>query len=100
MFTKLRNKVVIGVTSIFLVPTLSVSSQSPKQDLDTGRQHFERARAYDASGDPRAEQEYRQAIADRKGVYSEAWKELKSRVVSRSTEELNSHEPAYPCILA
>jgi hypothetical protein len=47
-----------------------------QSNLLSAKEHFERARSYSETGDPRAEQEYRQAIADRKGVYAEAWEGL------------------------
>ncbi len=38
----------------------------------TSKQHLERAQSYSAAKDPRAEDEYKQAIAARGGVYPEA----------------------------
>lgn len=40
------------------------------------QQHFERAESYRDSDDPRAEEEYKQAITTRSGVYPEAWEGL------------------------
>lgn len=83
MLNKKRNKAFIGVISIFLSHTLLVQAQSPRLNRDSAREHLERAQSYESSGDPRAEQEYRQAIADRGGVYAEAWEELSEYLAER-----------------
>lgn len=61
-------------TGIFLVGfclhSLTATAQS---DASSANQHLERALSYSAAKDPRAEEEYKQAIAARGGVYPEAW---------------------------
>lgn len=52
-------------------------------DSESPQVIFEKARSLDTSGDPRAEEEYRRAIAARKGVYPEAWKWLSSYLAQR-----------------
>jgi tetratricopeptide (TPR) repeat protein len=52
-------------------------------DSESPQVIFEKARSLDTSGDPRAEEEYRRAIAARKGVYPEAWKWLSSYLAKR-----------------
>jgi len=42
----------------------------------SAKKHLERAMSYRAAGDPRAEEEYKQAIADRGGAYPQAWEGL------------------------
>ena len=76
MVNKKLPKVFMGVVSIFLLYTPLVQAQSPRLNGDSAREHLERAQSYESSGDPRAEQEYRRAIAARGGVYAEAWEEL------------------------
>ena len=58
----------------------------------SAKAHFERAQSYDAQGDPRAEQEYRQAIAKGAGVYPEAleWLSYYFAKRLRFTEAANS----------
>lgn len=61
-------------TGIFLVGfclhSLTATAQS---SVSTAKQHLERALSYSAAKDPRAEEEYRLAIAARGGVYPNAW---------------------------
>lgn len=51
----------------------SVTAQS---EVLSAKEHFELARSYSAAEDPRAEKEYKQAIAARRGIYPEAWEWL------------------------
>lgn len=44
----------------------------------TAKQYLERAQSYSAAKDPRAEQEFKDAIAARGGVYPEAWQAFSS----------------------
>jgi tetratricopeptide (TPR) repeat protein len=76
MFKRVGWKVFIAVTCGVICCTQSVDGG--QSDLRSSKEHFERAEAYSANGDARAEQEYRQAIADRGGVYPDAWQSLSS----------------------
>jgi len=83
MVNKKHQKLLMGLISIFLLHTPFVQAQSSRLNPDSAREHLERARSYEASDDPRAEQEYRQAIADRGGVYATAWGELSNYLAQR-----------------
>ena len=65
-----------GVVSGLVFPTVVAQTNDV-----SAKEHFERARSYSSSGDARAEDEYKQAIAKRSGVYPEAWEWL-SRYLS------------------
>lgn len=54
----------------FCLHSVTVTAQS---NASSAKQHLERALSYSAAKDPRAEEEYKQAIAARGGVYPEAW---------------------------
>src|SRR5688572_23401509 len=54
----------------FCLHSLMVTAQS---NASRAKQHLERALSYSAAKDPRAEDEYKQAIAARGGAYPEAW---------------------------
>jgi tetratricopeptide (TPR) repeat protein len=55
----------------------TVAGQTPAQsDRQRAQQHLERGLSYSYWDDPRAEEEYKQAIAIRAGVYPEAWNSL------------------------
>lgn len=84
MITSLRWKVL----AIACVAGFCIHHVKAQSDFVSAKEHFERARSYSSSDDPRAEEEYRQAIADRAGVYPEAWEWL-----SRSlAHKLRLHE--------
>jgi|ERR1043165_913223 tetratricopeptide (TPR) repeat protein len=55
----------------FCLPALVAQSNT-----SSAREHFERAVSFSTTQDPRAEDEYKQAIADRGGIYPEAWEGL------------------------
>lgn len=54
----------------FCLHSVSVTAQS---NASSAKQHLERALSYSAAKDPRAEEEYKEAIAARGGVFPEAW---------------------------
>jgi hypothetical protein len=54
----------------FCFHSVTVTGQS---NTSSAEQHLERALSYSAAKDPRAEEEYKQAIAARGGVYPKAW---------------------------
>lgn len=54
----------------FCLHTVTVAAQS---NALSAKQHLERARSYSAAKDPRAKEEFKQAIAVRGGKYPEAW---------------------------
>lgn len=60
-----------------------VRGQSSKPNPDCGREHFERAQLHEAADDPRAEQEFRNAIGECRDVYPEAWLELSSYLAGK-----------------
>jgi len=72
MITSLRWKIL----AIACVAGFCIHYVKAQSDFVSAREHFERARSYSSADDPRAEEEYRQAIADRAGVYPEAWEWL------------------------
>lgn len=74
-------KILQVATVAFTCLCFSGSIQS--QRTDQAKTYFENARSYNASDDPRAEQEYRRAIAARNGVYPEAWRALASYYSNR-----------------
>lgn len=54
-----------------------------EKKISLAKDYLEKARSHDTSGDPRAEEEYRQAIALRDGIYPEAWRELSAFLSKR-----------------
>lgn len=54
----------------------STTVAAAQSNASIAKQHLERALSYSAVKDPRAEEEYKQAIAARGGVYPEAWEEF------------------------
>ncbi|HEX3186614.1 MAG TPA: hypothetical protein VHQ94_17600 [Pyrinomonadaceae bacterium] len=54
----------------FYLHSVTVTAQSNASDAE---EHLARARSYSAARDPLAEEEYKRAIAARRGVYPEAW---------------------------
>lgn len=61
-------------TGIFLVGfCLHSVTATAQSDAASAKKHLERASSYSAAKDPRAEEEYKQAIAARGGEYPEAW---------------------------
>src|SRR5690348_1905913 len=54
----------------FCLNAITVTAQS---SASSAKQHLERALSYSSAKDLRAEEEYKQAIAARHGVYPEAW---------------------------
>lgn len=73
-------KLRFGLICCLLVPSITAFAQSNNR---ISKEHFERARSFDSAGDSRAEQEYRQAISVRKGVYAEAWESLSYYLAKR-----------------
>ncbi len=73
MRTKLTLQILLTIILLtgFCLPTVTGQSNASR-----AKEHFERAVSYVASDDPRAEEEYKQAIADRRGVYPAAWEGL------------------------
>ncbi|HXQ73382.1 MAG TPA: tetratricopeptide repeat protein [Pyrinomonadaceae bacterium] len=69
----LRIALSIAVVTAFALVCATATAQS---NAARAREHFERAMSYRAAGDPRAEEEFKQAIADRNGKYAEAWNGL------------------------
>ena len=55
---------------------LASATSAAQSNVSSAKGHLERARSYSSIGDPRAEKEYKQAIAHRGGVYPEAWQGL------------------------
>ena len=54
----------------FCLHSVTLAAQS---NASSAKQHLERARSYSAAKDPRAEEEFKQAIAARDDKYPEAW---------------------------
>src|ERR1051326_9199445 len=64
-------------TGIFLVGMcLHSATATAQSDALTAKRHLERGMSYSAAKDVRAEEEFKQAIAGRGGVYPEAWEEF------------------------
>lgn len=59
----------------FCLHSVSLKAQS---NGSSAQQHLERARSYTAAKDSRADEEYKQAIAARRGIYPEAWEAFSS----------------------
>jgi tetratricopeptide (TPR) repeat protein len=83
MYTRLNKQVLVIIMTSIIASILSVQAQSNEPNLlAKAKAHFQRARSYDAERDPRAEEEYRLAIATRRAFYPEAW-ELFSYYLAR-----------------
>ncbi len=82
MGVKLTAKIplIIAVVTGFAFAGATVTAQS---NAARAKEHFERAMSYRATDDPRAEEEFKQAIANRGGKYAEAWEGL-SRYLTKS----------------
>ena len=87
MLSKLTLKTLLTIICVAAFFICAVQAQS---NVLSAKERLERAISYGAAGDPRAEQECRQAIAESGGVYPEAWEWL-SRHLAR---ELRFNEAA------
>jgi len=87
MSNNVRPLGLILLVGICLLLPLSIEGQ-PKVTAENAKEHFELARKYAMSDDPRTEEEYRHAIADRGGVYPEAWRELSAYLARKQKFEV------------
>lgn len=74
----LTNQTLRILLTILLLIGLCLASATlaAQSNVLSAKEHLERARSYSGIKDPRAEKEYKLAIAHRGGVYPEAWQEL------------------------
>src|SRR3984893_3490984 len=70
----LRVAVLMSILVVSLSQVLGQTGTGYNSNL--AKDHLERARAYEANGDPRAEAEYELAISFRGGIYPAAWEDL------------------------
>ena len=71
----LRVAVLLSIMVTSLTQVLG-QARTGGTESNLAKHHLERARAYDATGDPRAEAEYELAISFRGGIYPSAWEDL------------------------